>query len=213
MAQRICLLWSTFAKKFRAIAKEAFGKIYCGADKQFNVFAKSYTEDGEKLQYESIFEIFGENMGAIAVWFFNEANTNANDQIIENIMTYCNSLTHVKITSGNFDLASWKLSKLVYLELRNFKNKSWAKPIYPKLIHLHTNCNAHELNKFFATHNKLETLLISCRSDFGVSIKANLPRLKNLNIFGSRVSDNAEPIEIEISNNMNNLETFGLFGY
>lgn len=64
------------SKRFRAIAKDAFGKLYCGTGKKVNIDAQKLNKRPYKNIIEELFTLFGEKMSAIDISFGNNFEHN-----------------------------------------------------------------------------------------------------------------------------------------
>lgn len=124
-------------KRFKVIAEASFAKRYSGvSDETFysiKVFGESLND--EHQQYRQIFRKFGGNMKAIDIDFSHDVVAR-NHWLITLIQRYCQSITKIKINSGEkVDLYSIicympNLSQL-FLQVSTL-NQKWASIYVPE---------------------------------------------------------------------------------
>lgn len=166
--------------RFRAVAKEAFSKKYTGKSNEdyfeLRVFCENELE--EYRRYAPFFRMFGENMMAIDIRFFDQSAVAPDHWLIGLMQRYCTSLAKLSINSGQkLDLTSIMSSTikstLTHMKLVGLKflDNLWTTFNYPNLISFtaRQTIDREIIEPFLQNNQQIQELDLSyCRFDFSI---------------------------------------------
>lgn len=154
-------------RRFRAIAKDAFAKKYSGRtdDDYYKLKVFCENEFEEYKRYRSCFRVFGENMNAIDIRFFDDSPVPRDHWLIGLIHRFCTSLAKISIRDGQqLDLTVIIPRKSALTNLRldgvGVSDHSWANIHYCRLTSFtvfHT-IERHALDTFLRNNRQIKHL-------------------------------------------------------
>lgn len=183
-------------KRFRAIAKEAFGKKYNTDAYEVKILCDSVIDDEKR--YRPFFCTFGENIQAIEITFDAYHPVPEDHWIYDSMQRYCSSLKRLDVASGEgVDLTKILLQQptLTHLSmyLVEYRDTHWTKHSFPNLQSFQLNDvsgpynQRRNLEEFF--HNNRQLTKLSIENDGNVdavnimdSLNGKLPNLRSLDV-------------------------------
>lgn len=161
-------------KRFRAIAKETFGRTYNGEvhNRRYKIKILGENDDNERQRYRPFLQTFGDNIRAIGI-IFVDCGVSKKHWIYESLRTYCTSLMDLDILLGfGVDVTRILLQqpRLTRFRLDNsfYLNSDWTKHSFPNLTRLlieDSDCitfgnTRRHLDVFFHKNRQLTELII-----------------------------------------------------
>lgn len=190
--------------RFRAIAKEAFGKIYNGGRHgkyKMNILCENDID--EQKRYRPFFCTFGENIQAIEIELDDSEDLDCNHWVYNSMQKYCTSLTGLVFNFANgIDLTKILLQQPclthLHLDYTGYLDTSWINHSFPNLKSFKLKSSFYEidqspnLDEFFDKNRQLIELSISFYSEIEAiniieSLNGKLKNLKLLELLSEEV--------------------------